>query len=54
MIMDDMSFREILKYKMKYSDLGDIGLFFIGIALANCAVMLLIACFAAFIQNWCC
>lgn len=52
--MDDMSFKEILKYKMKYSELRDIGLFFMGIALANCTVIFLIACFAVFIQNWRC
>lgn len=52
--MDDMSFKEILKYKLKCADLGDIGLFFMGIALTNITVVLLIACFAAFIQNGCC
>lgn len=52
--MEDMSFKEILKCKMKDADLGDIGMFFIGIALANCTLMLLLAFLGMFISDICC
>lgn len=52
--MEDMPFKEILKCKMKNADLGDIGLFFCGIALANCTFMLLLAFLGMFISNICC